>query len=76
MDVSVDLPTELIEAAEREAARQGTTLARLVEAALRHMLNQAPPNSASFRIPILDLGRPRIDIANRDAVHDGLDEGD
>lgn len=76
MGLSVDLPRDLIEAAEREAARRGTTLSLLVEAALRQLLAQAPQNSTSFTIPVHHLGPPCVDIANRDALNDLLDEGD
>lgn len=76
MDFTVSLPPDLIDAAEMEAANQGVTMSQLMEAALRQLLAKASPNSTSFTIPVHDLGQPRLDIANRDALYDLLDEGD
>ena len=57
------------------AAQQNRTISALVEAALRAFLS--PPRRTKPRLPKLPkhaMGRARVDIANRQALYDFMDE--
>jgi len=58
-----------------EAARRGCTMSELVEAGLRRILDE--PKAAKKPLPPLltkDMGEPLVDIADKDALYDLLDE--
>jgi hypothetical protein len=58
-----------------EAARQGRTLSELVEAALRAMLSAKPtPAKRLPKLPVFDSGGALVDITDRDALYDVMDE--
>ena len=60
-----------------EAARQGRTISELVDASLRLMLFQKPAAIELPPLPTFKMGRPRVDLANRDALYDAMEkEGD
>ena len=52
-----------------EAARRGTTISSLVEAALRALLDGQPGGRAELPpLPSFDLGAASVDVADRDAL--------
>ena len=52
-----------------EAARRGTTISNLVEAALRALLDGHPAGAAELPpLPSFDLGVASVDVADRDAL--------
>ena len=52
-----------------EAARRGTTISSLVEAALRALLDSHPDETPELPpLPSFDLGAASVDVADRDAV--------
>lgn len=56
---------------KEEAARKGTTISALVEAALRRMLETPKATDRELPpLPTFDGGRPRVDVADRDALYD------
>lgn len=59
----------------REAQRRGTTMSRLVEDALRRYLDTRPVPVPLPPLPVYDMGRPLVDIADRDALYDAMEEG-
>lgn len=74
MKTTLMIPDPLMRELKREAARQRTTLSALVEQALRMLLEadqcapaQAPP------LPVFHGGRPRVDVSNREALHELMD---
>jgi hypothetical protein len=58
---------------KQEAARQGRTISELVEAALRAMLQKRPAPGKLPPLPTFRAGAPRVDVANRNALHDLLE---
>ena len=50
MKTTIELPDDLLQQAKTEARRRGTTLRRLLEAGLRHVLASKDPAS-TFRLP-------------------------
>lgn len=58
----------------QRAAREGTTISELVEAALRLLLDAKRPAAQLPPLPSFRAGHARADIANRDALYDLMDE--
>lgn len=58
----------------QRAAREGRTISELVEAALRLLLDSKRPPAQLPPLPLFQAGQARVDIANRDALHDLMDE--
>lgn len=57
-----------------EAARRGTTISSLVEAALRAMLDRPPVRDRELpALPVFDLGRAVVDVADRDALYQAME---
>lgn len=58
-----------------EAARTQRTMSELVEAALRLMLEPKPEAATPPPpLPSFHGGVPRVDVANRDALYDAMEE--
>ena len=56
-----------------EAARQGTTISAMVEAALRLLLNRKRQRGPSLALPVFDLGGSMVDIADREALYQAME---
>ena len=73
MKTTLVSPDALMKRLKQEAARRNTTMSQLVERALRAFLEgsrrvpEAPP------LPAFHLGRPRVDVANREALYDAME---
>lgn len=76
MKTTLDLDERLIREAKRVAAERGVTLTSIVEEALSTALEQrrpAPP--ITFDMPVVaGQTRSEVDIADRDALHDRMDD--
>jgi hypothetical protein len=70
------LDDALLTRLREEAARGGTTMSALVEEALRQMFLRSPPRRAPPSLPVLDGGRPNVDVADREALEAFLEEHD
>jgi hypothetical protein len=57
-----------------EAARSGTTMSALVEAALRSFLERPSPKRRLPPLPSASMGVARVDIADRDALYRTMEE--
>jgi hypothetical protein len=68
---------EVMARLREEAARRKTTISELVEAALRLLLEQTrrPPVDLP-PLPTFNGGVPLVDISNREALSQALDEDD
>ena len=59
----------------REAIRRGCTMSELVENALRLLLERRPRKTIVPRLPVMPKGsRLLIDIADRDALYDAMED--
>ena len=56
-----------------EAARRGTTLSALVEAALRLLLEQPRTQGELPELPSFDGGGALVDLANREALYQAME---
>ena len=76
MEITLNLNDQVLRQARGQAARQGITLARFVEDALRVRLAAAPKGKRPFRLKLEIVtgdGPPNVDIADRDALYDVID---
>lgn len=60
---------------KERAAREGTTMSDLVETALRRLLDEPPKPRQRITIRQFDIGPYPVDVSNRDALEEFLDEG-
>ena len=74
MKTTLILPDPLVARLKAEAAARDTTMSEVVVEALHRMLDAPPSVPTGYRIPILDLGVPAVNIANREALYDFLDQ--
>jgi hypothetical protein len=59
----------------RESIRQGRTMSQLVEAALRLLFRSVRQSKRKKLrpLPTFDGGKPRVDIADRNALYDAME---
>lgn len=77
MKTTLDIDDRLLERAKRRAAQEGTTLRAVVEDALRAQLAPRAEAKRRYRFapPIVRGERaPAVDVADRNALYDFLDE--
>jgi len=77
MKTTLEIDDRLLERAKRHASAHGTTLRAVVEEALRARLAPRPEAGARYRFtpPTVRGSRPpAIDIADRNALYDLLDD--
>lgn len=75
MKTTLMIPDPLMRRLKREAARRRTTISALVEQAIRTLLERDPERPVELgALPSFRGGRPKVDVANRDALHDVMDD--
>lgn len=77
MKTTLDLPDELLIEAKKRAAEQRRPLRALVEEGLRMALRkpEVQPRKKQVRLITVKGGLPRdLDLSNREAMHNWLDE--
>lgn len=76
MKTTLNLNEQVLRQAKRRAARDGMTLTKFVEDALRARLTVAGGRKEPFRMqlkPVKGDRPPNVDISDRDALYDVLD---
>ncbi len=73
MKTTLVIPDALMSRLKQEAARRRTTMSELVERALRALLEEPREVPVLPPLPAFHLGRPRVDVANRDALYDAME---
>jgi len=73
MKTTLEIDVQVMVRLEAEAARQGRTISALVEAALRLLLDSKPEAPPPPEPPKARMGRPRVDVADRDALYDAME---
>ena len=72
MKTTLVLPDHLVRTIRRRAAERGTTLSQVVAEALTRGLEAAP--AADFApLPTHRMGKPRVDVADRNALYDAME---
>lgn len=77
METTLTLDDAVMRELREEAARRGTTLSALVEAAVRRMLaERSAPKRETDELPPLPTwsgGKPLVDVADREALYEVID---
>ena len=76
MKITLNLDDQVLHHAKERAARDGVTLTRFVENALRAKLMAMPRKGQGFKLRIATVqGKrpPNVDISDREALYDVLD---
>jgi hypothetical protein len=77
MKTTLNIDDSLLQPLREEAARRGVTMSELVEAGLRRVLGDEPVPASGRRaltpLPRWRSGGARVDLADRDALHDLMD---
>lgn len=76
MKTTLIIPDPLFARLKREAAAQRRTLSELVQAALVTFLDPKPQPKRRKALPAFDLGTPRADLADRNALYALMEESD
>lgn len=69
MKTTLNIHPSVMARLKQEAARRGVTMSELVEAALRRLLDDEDEPAALPPLPRFSGGRPRVDVADRDALY-------
>lgn len=74
MKTTLNISDSVMKKLKQEAARQGCTMSELVERALRALLQERPPARKLPPLPEFDMGEARVDVADRDALYEVMEE--
>ena len=74
MKTTLNIDDTVMERLRREAARRGSTMSELVEAALRLFLARSRRRPAPLpELPSFDGGGALVDVADRDALYQAME---
>jgi hypothetical protein len=76
MRTTLNLDDALLKTAKQHAAKEGKTLTRVFEEALRQYLQPVPSQEETFRLKLLTRkGKPipGVDLADRDSLYDRME---
>lgn len=74
MKTTLNIDEQVMRAVKAEAARRGTTMSELVEAALRRMLEPEPYVAELPPLPTFNSGGELVDVSDRNALYDVFDQ--
>ena len=75
MKTTLNINDAVMRQVKREAAKRGCTMGSLIESALRLFLKEARMPPAKLPpLPTFHGGRELVDVADREALHDVLNE--
>ena len=75
MKTTLVIDDEVMTRLKEEAARRGTTISMLVEAALRSLLDANEPARELPPLPNFHGGQFLVDVADRDALYEAMKDG-
>jgi hypothetical protein len=73
MKTTLIIPDHLVRELKRRAARRGQTLSAVVAEVLRQGLEAPPVEGELTPLPTYRMGRPKVDVADRDALYRAMD---
>jgi plasmid stability protein len=76
MKTTLNIPDAVMRQLKAEAARRGDTMSHMVETALRQFLQGPKQRQKKRRLPTFNSGGAKVDLANRTALHDAMDQAD
>lgn len=74
MKTTLNIDAGVMARLKQEAQRRGTTMSQLVEAALRMLLESQEENHEVPPLPKFSSGGLLVDVADRDALYDTMDD--
>ena len=74
MKTTLNIDDRVMREVKAEAARRGTTMSELVEAALRRMLEPEPYEPELPPLPTFHGGRELVDVSDREALYRVFDK--
>jgi hypothetical protein len=74
MKTTLNIDDTVMARLKREAAQQGRTMSELVETALRSLFRTQKKPSDLPPLPVHHSGGARVDIANRDALYQAMED--
>ena len=74
MRTTLIIPDHLVGELKERAAQSGETLSAVVAETLRRGLEAAVLEKPTALLPTHRMGRPRVDVADRDALYRALEE--
>jgi hypothetical protein len=74
MRTTLNIDDSVMKRLKQEAARRGTTMSELMESALRLLLREERRHIELPPIPTFHLGGELVDIADRDALYDAMED--
>ena len=74
MKTTLNIDDTVMARLKREAARQGRTMSDLVETALRNLFREQKQPKTLPPLPTFHGGGELVDISNRDALYDAMDD--
>ena len=74
MKTTLNIDDKVMADLKREAARQGRTMSELVETALRLLFKSQRKRKKIKPLPTFDGGGELVDIADRNALYDAMED--
>ena len=74
MKTTLMIPDNLVRTIKLRAAERGTTLSQIVAEALARGL-EVTPTPDQVPLPTHRMGKPRVDVADRNALYDAMEGG-
>ncbi len=76
MKTTLNIPDNIYRRVKRRAAEEGRTVSELVAEYLHHGLTAAGKPGELPPLPSFRMGVPLVDIADREALYDAMEEDD
>ena len=73
MKTTLQIDDGVMRKLKMRAAREGRTMSELVEAALRRLLDERPPDKDLPPLPVMKA-RELVDVSDRDALYRAMEE--
>lgn len=74
MKTTLNIDETVFAQLKRESARQGRTMSELVETALRLLFRARKETTRTAELPAFRGGRELVDVADRDALYDAMED--
>jgi hypothetical protein len=71
---TLSIDDEVMRRVKERAARDGITMSQFVETALRRLLDEPQRPRKPVKLPTFSMGEPLVDISNKEALYELLDE--
>jgi hypothetical protein len=73
MKTTLTIPDPVFRDLKRHAAKRGTTMSELAAELLRKGLSERPKPAQLPPLPSFDMGREKVNFADREALYDAME---